>query len=150
VTGWFEPWRAEADDAWLADHRGDAFGRIRRIMRFGTGLGTAIADSAAQGFLLSPPRNPTLKVKDITGEQIRYAERQYAFTTVQLVRDDACRRCGGPYADTHRLVFVDQYGGQMSVGAIRKCRRCDADAWLFRSWMPAYQRRAARNARAVL
>ena len=146
----FEPWRTEADDDWLAEHSSDTFARIRRIASFGTASATAIADSAAAGFLLSPPRNPNLRVRDVTAEQVRYAESQYAYTTILIVDNELCPRCGCLYAQVRKLELRAADGHRTRVGEARKCRRCDRESWMFRSWMPHAVAREAMHSRAVL
>lgn len=129
--------RTEADDNWLTK-RSDTFATIRRWFRpvLGDTVGDAVSRSEAAGLLLGPPRNPSLKVRDGHTEQVRYAEQQYAYTTVQIDMG-LCRRCGDLLKERQRLVFVEHDGSRSSIGAVRMCRACDADGWMFQSHMPS-------------
>lgn len=146
--GW-EPWRTEADDQWLAAHSSDAFGRIRRVFHPLAGGADAVSHSVLGGLLGGPPRNPDLKVKGVTAEQIRYAERHYSYTTTQ-VDLGVCRRCGHKLEERHRLLVVDPHGYRQQVGTARACRRCAAESWLFTSHMPGARRLAASRAKIAL
>lgn len=148
MKGW-EPWRVEADDDWLATHSGDAFTRLRRVFRPIAGGADAVSHSVLGGILGGAPRNPELKVRGVTAEQVRYAEKLYAYTTTQ-VDLDVCRRCGNALEERHRLLLVDCDGARRQVGMTRACRGCDAESWLFRSNMPSARRLATRNAKVVL
>lgn len=75
ALGEWEPWRVEADDQWLLAHSGDALARVRRVFHPLAGGADAVSHSALGAIFGGTPRNPPLKVKDITGEQVRYAER---------------------------------------------------------------------------
>ena len=139
-------WRAEADDEWLAEHRSNFMGRVRR--RFGTlgGLGNAVSN-AETGPFGGAPRNPDLRVDagDKAYATVRYTTDQIAYTTTSI-NPDECRRCGQPLSEKHKLEYV-QHGHRTSVGAVRTCRSCEADSWLLRSGMPtaARARRTARR-----
>jgi hypothetical protein len=145
----WEPWRVEADDHWLAGHSGDVFARIRRVFHPLTGGADAVSHSVLGGILGGTPRNPDLKVRGVQAEQVRYAEKLYAYTTV-AVELNACRRCEGVLEERHRLLLVDVHGGRTQVGSTRKCRSCDADSWMFTSHMPSARRRHREHARVVL
>jgi hypothetical protein len=41
-------------------------------------------------------------------------------------------------------------GVRLSVGAVRKCRSCAGDSWLFRSRMPAVEKARRQAAKTVL
>ncbi|MDQ7904000.1 hypothetical protein RB614_05625 [Phytohabitans sp. ZYX-F-186] len=146
--GW-EPWRTEADDQWLAAHSSDAFSRIRRVFHPLAGGADAVSHSVLGGMFGGAPRNPQLKVKGVTPEQVRYAERHYAYTTSH-VDVGLCRRCGHPLEERHHLLYVDPHGHRQRVGTARACRRCAARSWLFTSHMPGARRLAAARAKIAL
>lgn len=151
MAGWdgWEPWRTEADDQWLAAHSGDAFSRIRRVFHPLAGGADAVSHSVLGGLLGGPPRNPDLKVKGVTAEQVRYAERHYSYTTSQ-VDLGVCRRCGHTLEERHHLLVVDPHGFRQRVGTARACRRCAAGSWMFTSHMPGARRLAASRAKIAL
>lgn len=146
--GW-EPWRTEADDQWLAAHSSDAFSRIRRVFHPLAGGADAVSHSVLGGMLGGTPRNPELKVKGVTAEQVRYAEQHYAYTTSQIDLG-VCRRCGHTLEERHHLLVVDARGYRQRVGRARACRRCAAGSWLFTSHMPGARRLAAARAKIAL
>ena len=148
VIAW-EPWRTEADDEWLAAHSGDAFARIRRVFNPLAGGADAVSHSALNSIFGGAPRNPQLKVKDVTAEQVRYAEQHYSYTACQIDLG-ACRRCGNVLEERHRLLFVDPHGNRHQIGQARACRNCAAESWLFTSHMPGARRLAASRAKIAL
>lgn len=148
MPGW-EPWRIEADAEFLATHSDDSFARVRRVFRPFAGAGDAVSHSVLGGILGGAPRNPELKVKGVTAEQVRYAERLYAHTTTH-VDLGVCRRCGNVLEERHQLLLVNAGGHRHQVGTARACRNCDTMSWLFTSHMPSARRFAARNAKVVL
>lgn len=142
-----DEWRTEADDEWLASHSGGVMIRLGRFA--GGGLADGVSNSAAAGLLGSTPRHPPLKVRDGQAEQIRYAEGQYAYTTV-ATRQQYCPRCGGPTAEQVGLERVTEDGEHQVTGSLCRCRECDADSFMFRSWMPRALARARLRRRIVL
>src|SRR6266511_1901881 len=115
-----DDWRVEADDGWLAAHSSNSFARIRRrLSSFGR-----LADA------------------------VSHAEHGISHTAVS-VDLERCRRCGALLVETHRLIQVDHHGVRVVIGAAGMCRRCQAEAWLFHSRMPATTR-ARRRARKVV
>ncbi|GAA4672826.1 hypothetical protein [Phytohabitans rumicis] len=147
--GDWEPWRVEADDQWLLTHSGDAFARVRSVFHPLAGGADAVSHSALGGILGSTPRNPPLKVKDVTAEQVRYAEQHYAYTTTQ-VELGVCRRCGHLLNERHRLQQVDARGHRTQVGSAHACRSCDARSWMFTSHMPSARRLRTSRSKIVL
>lgn len=142
----WEPWRTEADDAWLAAHSSDTFARIRAYLSPLVGPADALSQSPVSAILGGAPRNPVLRVRDIQAEHVRYAEQRYAYTTVTVTRS-LCRRCGDVVQQIYRLARVDEAGRRDEWGSVRACGRCDAESWMFKSHMPSAV--ALRKARAM-
>jgi hypothetical protein len=140
-------WRVEADDEWLAAHSSDNLARLRRRLSAFGRFNDAISQ-AELGPLGGAPRNPKLKIGGKAYSVVRHAERWISYTVI-TVSLETCRRCRGRLAEAHRLTRVDHRGGREVVGTVRMCRRCQADAWLFFSRMPATTR-ARRRARKVV
>jgi hypothetical protein len=141
-------WRVEGDDAWLAEHSSQTFARLRR--RLPSHAGRIFADSVLGGTVFSgPKRNPQLRLDSRYTEQIRYAERQYAYTAVR-VELYRCRLCGGGQLVRHRISLVAADGRRTHVGQLSRCFRCDSESWLFRSRMPSVVASRARYAKVVL
>jgi hypothetical protein len=137
-----EPWRIEADDQWHATHRSMFFKRRR----------SRLADSisnAQLGPLAGAPRRPTLKLTDKDYSYVRYAERLFSYTIIQIDLLD-CRVCGHPLLEQHRLLMRAADGSERTVGHIRRCRQCHKEAWLFTSHMPATVAARRRDAKVVL
>ena len=134
-------WRVEADDEWLASHSSDTFQRLRRRTRLLSGLGEAMSN-AELGPLGGAPRRPRLTIGGRAYSVVRYVQHVYSYTVIQ-VDPIRCDRCGCDVAERHHIQYV-RGGEHMPIAAVRMCRRCQADAWLFHSRMPA-----ARKARAI-
>jgi hypothetical protein len=141
-------WRVEADDEWLARHRSDTFGRLRRrLRRFGL-----VADAVSQaelGPFGGAPRNPQLKIGTKAYSVVRYAPHRITYTAVQVDLEN-CGRCGGRMVESHRLMCVREGDVRIRVGVVRMCRRCHAGAWLFHSRMPHTARARAVAGKVVL
>ncbi len=135
-------WRYEADEDWLAGRR-SAFFRRRRSR-----LAQAFAN-AELGPYRGAPRNPTLKLVDRGYSHIRYASREFSYTTIQ-VELFHCSRCGHRLLEEHRLVVHRAGVGNRTLGLVRMCRRCQKDAWLFVSHMPSVLAGRRKDRRAVL
>jgi RNase P subunit RPR2 len=141
-------WRVEADAEWLAKHSSTNFARLR--MRVGKLSGLASAMSNAEmGPYGGAPRKPQLKLGGRAYAVIRYAHHRLSYTTVR-VELERCPRCGRPMVEAHNAARVRADGGQVSVGTVRKCRRCDADSWLFASRLPATTRARIKARKVVL
>src|SRR6266508_3810751 len=141
-----DDWRVEADDDWLAAHSSDQLARLRRrLSAFGRFAGAV--SQAELGPYGGAPRNPRLTIGRKAYSVVRHVEHHISYTaiTVDLER---CRRCGQVLAERHRLTRVDHEGVRVVFGALGLCRRCQADAWLFYSRMPATAR-ARHRARKV-
>jgi hypothetical protein len=136
-----EQWRTEADDEWLAGHRSDNFARLRRRLRRLGALSDGISQ-AELGPFGGAPRRPQLKIGGRSYAVVRYTTQHIAYTTIHLDLT-RCRRCGRPLVEVHRIVSVAGDGLRTTVGAVRRCRKCQADSWLFHSRMPSVER--ARN-----
>ena len=137
-----EGWRYEADEEWLAGRR-SAFFKRRRSRYF-----SAVAD-AELGPFRGAPRNPNLKLTDKGYSHVRFAPREYSYTTIQ-VDLFFCDRCGHRLLEEHRLVLRPAEGTERTIGLVRMCRRCEKEAWLFVSHMPAVLAGRRRDARSVL
>ena len=135
-------WRYEADDEWLASRRSNFFKRRR------SRLFTAVAD-AELGPFRGPRRNPALKLTDKGYSTVRYAERQFTYSLIQVDLLQ-CRSCGHWLLEQHKLLVRTERGTQRTVGQVLKCRNCDKEAWLFTSHMPSVIAGRARDARSVL
>jgi hypothetical protein len=143
-----DDWRVEADDEWLARHRSDTFGRLkRRFSRFG--LVADAVSNAELGPFGGAPRKPQLKIGGKAYAVVRYTQHRIAYTVIQ-VDPDECRRCGAQLQEVHRIVQIREGGVREVVGAVRMCRQCAADAWLFVSHMPATNRARRVSRRVVL
>jgi hypothetical protein len=137
-----EHWRIEADDQWHAAHRSTFFKRRR------SRLADAISH-AELGPFGGAPRRPQLKLTDRGYSHVRYAERHFAYTAIQIDLLE-CRVCGHRLLEQHRLVMRAQDGSERMVGRVRKCRRCHKESWLFTSHMPAVLAARRRGAKVVL
>jgi hypothetical protein len=141
-------WRVEADDEWVAAHSSANFAKLRmRLKRFGL-LANAMSN-AELGPFGGAPRNPRLKVGGRTYAVVRYAQHRLSYTTVS-VELERCPRCGRRLVEAHRAARVRADGGRLSVGTVRKCRRCDADSWLFFCRLPATTRARIKARKVVL
>ncbi|MEN3307590.1 MAG: hypothetical protein V7603_3792 [Micromonosporaceae bacterium] len=143
-----DQWRVEADDEWLSAHSSANFDRLRRrFQRFGR-LADAVSH-AELGPFAGAPRNPKLKVGGKAYAVVRYAEHRISHTTV-TVDLDRCRRCGHRLAERHTMTSIREDGVRIVVGAVRTCRRCQADSWMFYSRMPSVTRARKVAGRVVL
>jgi hypothetical protein len=108
------------------------------LTKFGYGQGIADAVSnAGIGFLGGAPRNPDLSTGKPEYSTVRYAEKQYNYTTV-VVTHRYCPRCGHFSEEKHTLELVNSEENQRTkVGHVRACAYCDKDHWLFVSHMPS-------------
>lgn len=139
-------WRIEADDEWLAAHSSDTFQRLRRRTRLMAGLAEATSN-AELGPFGGAPRRPVLRIGRKDYSVVRYADHHLSYTVIQ-VDPVECRRCGMKMAERHLIGRLAD-GVRTTVGAVRMCRNCQAEAWLFHSHMPA-ARRARRQGRKVV
>lgn len=143
-----EGWRVEADDEWLAAHKSANFARLRRrLASFGM-IGDAVS-MAELGPFGGPKRNPQLKIGGKTYAFIRPAEHRISYTTIQIDLD-TCRRCGERLVEVHKIMRVTEDGVRQLMGAVRMCRVCRSNSWLFHSRMPGAVRARARARRVVL
>jgi hypothetical protein len=142
VTGTRDGWRYEADDEWLASRRSTFFKRRRNLL-------LQAVSHAELGPWGGPRRNPQLRLSDKTYAHVRYALREFAYTTIQVDLLE-CRRCGHRLLEEHRLVLHREDGARVSVGRVRMCRRCQKEAWLFTSHMPHAVAGRVRDNKAVL
>jgi hypothetical protein len=140
-------WRIEADDEWLAAHSSTTFQRLRRRTRLMAGLADAMSNSELGPFG-GAPRRPVLKIGSKAYSVVRYADHHLSYTVIQ-VDPVECRRCGAAMAERH---LVGRYSGGLrtTVGAVRMCRNCQAEAWLFHSHMPTTRRARAWGRKVVL
>jgi hypothetical protein len=143
-----ERWRIEADEEWLAAHRSDNFARLRRRMNRLGGFGSAVS-MAELGPYGGAPRNPVLKIGGKGYAVVRYAQHRIAYTAVRI-DPQRCRRCDRRLVEVHRVSFVAADGIRSAVGAVRVCRRCETESWLFHSGMPAVRRARVRSRKVVL
>jgi ribosomal protein L37E len=141
-------WRVEADEAWLAEHRSDNFGRLRRRLKRWGVLANAVSN-AEMGPFAGAPRNPTLKLGGRSYSVVRQATQRFAYTAIQ-VDPHECRRCGQQLVEVHQMRRISENGLAVPVGAVWMCRRCEARSWLFHSEMPAVVRARIRDRRVVL
>jgi hypothetical protein len=140
-------WRVEADDEWLATHTSNTFQRLRGRSRLLRGLAEAISN-ADLGPLGGAPRRPQLKIGGRAYSVVRYVQHVYAYTVIQ-VDPVRCDRCGCDVAEQHHIKYVRR-GEHRSIAAVRMCRSCQADAWLFHSRMPAATKARAIGRKVVL
>jgi hypothetical protein len=117
------------------------------MRRFGL-AGDAVSQ-AELGPYGGAPRNPKLKPGGKAYAVVRYATHRLSYTTFQ-VELHQCQYCGQRFAELHRMIYVRRNGSEVLVGALRACRRCQADSWLFRSRMPSVERARARHRKVVL
>jgi hypothetical protein len=140
-------WRIEADDEWLAAHSSATFQRLRRRTRLLAGVADAMSN-AELGPFGGAPRRPTLRVGTKEYSVVRYVDHHLSYTVIQ-VDPVVCRRCGAAMAERH-LVGRLSNGVRTTVGAVRMCRNCQSEAWLFHSHMPATRRARAWGRKVVL
>jgi len=140
--------RIEADDEWLAGHRSDAMLRFQRRFRRVAGIGDAVSN-AELGPFGGAPRNPKLHVGGRSYALVRYAQHRIACTTIR-VDLHRCRYCGRWVAEIHQVIAVRETGGRVVVGAVRMCRSCQGDSWMFHSRMPSVLRARRRSRNVVL
>jgi hypothetical protein len=141
-------WRIEADDEWLDRHSSDSFGRLRR--RFGR-LGK-VGDAVSQaelGPFGGAPRNPRLKIGGRSYSVVRYVEHRIAYTAIQIDLQ-LCRVCGHRLLEVHEIRTVAEGGARVAVGAVRMCRHCRADSWMFYSRMPTTEQARVTARKVVL
>jgi hypothetical protein len=143
-----ESWRTEADDEWLASHRSQAMAGVRR--RFSrVRVAGDIFSRAELGPFGGAPRNPSLRVAAARYSVIRYVVAVYAYTAISVVLE-TCRECGRPMQEAHHAMSISDTGRRVSLGAVRRCRSCAGDSWLFRCHMPAVRKARAQAAKTVL
>jgi len=130
-----EPWRVEADDEWLAGHRSQAMTRFRRRFSRVLTVGDAVSN-AELGPFAGAPRNPPLRVATSRYSVIRHVVAVYAYTSIKVMLE-YCSGCGRPVQEAHHAMTVRSDGERVYLGAVRKCRSCAGDSWLFRSRMPS-------------
>jgi len=140
-------WRVEADDEWLATHSSDTFQRLRRRTRLLGGLGDAMSN-AELGPFGGAPRKPQLKIGSKEYSVVRYADHHLSYTVIQ-VDPVVCRRCGASMAERHLIARMTD-GARSPVGAVRMCRNCQAESWLFHSHMPSTRRARQWGRKVVL
>jgi hypothetical protein len=138
-----DQWRTEADDEWLASHRSTILTQFRRRFRRLSGFAGAVSQ-AELGPYGGAPRNPKLKIGGKAYAVVRYAHHRIAYTAVH-VDLHRCRSCGRRFSEVHRVQVVREAGGQVVVGAVRMCRRCQGTSWMFRSHMPNVLRAQRRK-----
>ena len=143
-----DDWRIEADDEWLAAHASDTFERMRRRFR-GLGRVSDAVSLAELGPFGGAPRNPRLKLGGKAYSVVRYVEHRIAYTTV-YVDMQHCRRCGWRLAEVHRIARISENGKREIIGAVRACRKCQADSWMFYSRMPTTERARVTARKVVL
>jgi hypothetical protein len=95
------------------------------------------------------PRNPQLRVSTSRYSVVRHVVAVYAYTSIQIMLE-YCRDCGRPMQEAHHAVTVRSDGVRLTLGAVRRCRGCAADSWLFRSHMPSVERARRQAAKTVL
>jgi hypothetical protein len=137
-----EDWRYEADEEWLAAHRGRFFKRRRSKFLL------ALAD-ANLGPYRGAPRKPALRLSDKEYSFIRIAPHEYTHTAIQVDLHH-CQRCGRLMLEEHRLVYRIAGSGERTLGLMRGCRHCEKDGWLFRSGMPSAIAGRERDRTSVL
>ena len=141
-------WRIEADDEWLATHRSDTLGRLRRRFAFLGGIGGAVSE-AELGPFAGAPRRPRLRIGGKTYAYVRYTTQHIAYTSIR-VDPDRCRRCGQEMVEAHRIGYREGENLRVPVGTVRACRACQADSWSFHSRMPTTVRARWRARKVVL
>jgi hypothetical protein len=137
-----ESWRTEADEDWLSSRRSTFF--ARRRSRWANAI-----SQAELGPFGGAPRRPQLKLTDKGYSVVRYAVREFSYTTIQI---DLllCRTCGYRLVEAHRLLIRTADGFEIEVGTVRMCRRCQKESWLFTSHMPGALAGRRRDAKVVL
>ncbi|NUR69243.1 MAG: hypothetical protein HOU81_00225 [Hamadaea sp.] len=112
-----------------------------------------IAGDAVSNAELGPfggaPRNPSLRTAPARYAVIRHVVAVYAYTSIRLMLE-YCQRCGRPMQEAHHVATVRADGVRLSLGAVRACRSCDTESWLFRSHMPAVAKARRAAAKTVL
>ena len=123
---------------------------MRRFRRRFSRIRIADAVSHAElGPFGGAPRNPQLRVATSRYSVVRHVVAVYAYTQIRVMLE-YCRDCGRPMQEAHHAVTVRSDGVRLTLGAVRRCRSCAADSWLFRSHMPSVQRARRQAAKTVL
>jgi hypothetical protein len=143
-----DSWRVEADDEWLADHRSQTMARVRRRFSRVRTAGEAVSN-AELGPFAGAPRNPPLRVATSRYSVIRHVVAVYAYTSIRVMLE-YCPGCGRPAQEAHHAMMVRSDGSRINVGAVRKCRSCAGDSWLFQSRMPSVAKARLQSAKVVL
>lgn len=143
-----EAWRTEADDEWLARHQSQAMRRMRRRFSRIMVAGDAVSN-AELGPFTGAPRNPDLRVAPARYSVVRHVVAVYAYTSIKVFLE-YCAACGRPMQEAHHAMNVHSDGVRVSLGAVRRCRSCAPDSWLFQSHMPSVLRARLKAAKTVL
>jgi hypothetical protein len=143
-----DSWRVEADDEWLAGHRSQTMTRFRRRFSRVLTVGNAVSN-AELGPFAGAPRNPPLRVATSRYSVIRHVVALYAHTSIGVMLE-YCRVCGRPAQEAHHAIMVRSDGARVYLGAVRKCRSCAGDSWLFHSRMPSVVKARREAAKIVL
>lgn len=61
---------------------------------------------------------------------INVVVERVATTDISVV-PNVCPRCGNLTEETHTISRTDKSGTRSEAGAVRACRTCDAEHWLF-------------------
>ena len=129
------------------EHRSQVFAKL--LLKFGYGRGIADAVSnAGLSFLGGAPRNPDLSTGKPEYSTIRYAEKQYSYTTI-VVTHRYCPRCGRFSEEKYSLELVNMNDEHVKVGHVRVCSHCDKEHWMFVSRMPGSVAMRQMRARSV-
>jgi hypothetical protein len=143
-----DSWRVEADDEWLDRHRSETMAGFRRRFSRIMTAGDAVSN-AELGPFSGAPRNPQLRVVNSRYSVVRHVVAVYAYTSIQVMLE-FCRDCGRPTQEAHHAMTIRSDGVRLSLGAVRRCRSCAGDSWLFRSHMPSTVKARRLAAKTVL
>ena len=143
-----DDWRTEADDEWLSGHRSRVYSRLLRRLRLLSRFGAALAD-AETGPFSGPRRNPRWRMEGPKYSTVRYTQQHIAYTAVR-VEPDRCRFCGQELVAVHHVGHATGDATWTPAGAVRACRACQTDSWLFRSGMPAVAKARERDRKVVV
>lgn len=119
----------------------------RRFSRVLT-AGNAVSN-AELGPFAGAPRNPRLRVATSRYSVVRHVVAVYAYTSIKVMLE-YCSGCGRPVQEAHHAMTVRSDGVRLYLGAVRRCRSCAGDSWLFRTHMPAGAKARLQAAKTVL
>jgi hypothetical protein len=112
-------------------------------------LANAGSPCAELGPFGGAPRNPSLHPGPKRYSVVRFVISTYSHTAF-AVELEKCGRCGGSFLEVHRALCVSEDGVPVEIGAVRMCRTCQRESWMFHSHMPTAARMRSIARKTVL